>query len=141
MNAITLDYLFSQTRVKEFDDGLLIYVPQSWIVVGEDRLSYSTIIRLVECCREYHWKKDITIKYPLLDSICGQINANFFKPISAEQFVKIKYSISFVSDKKYMLNFLLHDSSEILCGYVEMVLYFYDSQKKKSVCITPNLNL
>lgn len=134
MDITSLATLLKQTKVVFKENGMEIYVPQSWIVEGEKRLSYTTLIRLTECCREYHWEKDILPLNRCTDSICGHINANFSKPVNSEQVILITYKVRCVFEKKYILDLYIYDETRNLCGCVDMILYFYDSQKQISVC-------
>lgn len=126
MDITSYEAILSETTVNPQKNGLDIYVPQAWVVEGEERISYTTLIRLIECCREYHWKKDIYYKYGCIDSICGQINANFIRPIYPNKVISIKYNLRCVMTKKYIIEFLIYDDLNEMCGYVTMVQYFYN---------------
>lgn len=140
MDITTFDNLLTQTEVITIQNGLKIKIPQAWIIKGERRLSYTTLLRLTECCREYHWQKDIISLNNSLDSICGQINANFLKPIQADQLICITYEIRCVLEKKYILDFYIYDSKNNLCGYVDMVSYFYEPHKEITVFAPKDLH-
>lgn len=139
MDITSLEVLLSQTEILFRENGIEVKIPQSWIIEGEDRISYTTLLRLIECCREYHWKKDILPLNYSVDSICGQINASFSKPLAAEQMILITYKIRCVFEKKYLIDFYIYDSNGYLSGYVDMMLYFYDPEKGITMSVPYNL--
>ena len=59
MEPTVLENFIQNENVELLPDGIRVIVNPAWIVAGEDRLSYTTMIRLVEYCREHHWKTDV----------------------------------------------------------------------------------
>lgn len=127
MDITTYDGLVKETQVEQLEDGLIIYVPSNWVVDGEKRLSYTTITRLIECCREYHWKKDILSIDHDIDSICGGFEAKFIRIIVSNSKVFIRYKVIYVFEKKYILDFEVLDNYQTICAYIRMEIYFIDS--------------
>lgn len=122
--------------------GLDVTIPPSWIVEGEDRLSYTTIVRLIECCREYHWKKDILSKINKrkshLDSICRSLSCEFIKPILVRSTIAISYCITEVRRKSYSLKFEVRNTIDReLCAEFSLVSVFYDPVTHKSLVPPP----
>ncbi|HKT40506.1 MAG TPA: hypothetical protein VJR48_19190, partial [Ktedonobacterales bacterium] len=76
MQPTTLEGLLAEGGVRCFAGGLEVEVQRAWIVAGEDRLAYTAIVRLVECCREWHWQSDILPHAggALLDSITKSLS-------------------------------------------------------------------
>jgi acyl-CoA thioesterase FadM len=137
MEPITLDQLARSGCVIYNEDGITVAVPSSWIVAGEDRLSYTTMVRLVECCREYHWEKDVIAKavgVGSLDSICKSLACEFFKPVLVNSVVSISYRVTGVRQKGYSLRFGIRDTGDrSLCAAFDIILVFYDSATHKAV--------
>mgnify|MGYP001574893049 CR=1 FL=1 len=119
-------------------DGLEITVPGSWIIEGEDRLSYTTILRIVECCREHHWRRDVTaICDTPLDSILVTCEAVFHQPILAGSRVAVKYRVAAVGTKSYDLQFFVSSpGSAEDWATVRMRCVFLDPAARYS-CIPP----
>jgi acyl-CoA thioesterase FadM len=138
MDVTTLSHLIEEGGVVRHSGGLRVKVHSFWAVPGENRLSYTTLIRLIECCREHHW--DIDIK-PLtdgipLDSICKSITGEFIKPVPLESLMSITYRVTDVRSKGYSLDFYVqHETDGALHASVSMVSVFYDPNL--GVSITP----
>ncbi len=116
-------------------DGLSVRIHPSWIVEGEDRLSYASLIRLIEGCREYHWNIDILPKAndTTVDSILKSITGNFSNPISAMRLITITYSVTDVRSKSYTLRFTVRDGEDqTLYAEFDLVSVFYDPITCKS---------
>lgn len=139
MDTTTFFSLKSQTNVYEKENGIDVFIPSRWVVDGENRVSYTTIIRLVECCREFHWKKDIECINDQIDSICGTINCKFLKPIESNAVIKIRYYLIDISEKKYILEFKVIDSMKNVCCIIRMTLFFFDAIEQHSIKISENL--
>lgn len=139
MDTTTYIALKNETQITEKDNGLIIFVPLSWIVDNEERVSYTTLIRLVECCREYHWSKDVTKKNILLDSICGSINSSFIKTVKGDSTITIIYSIKKVERKKYTIEFVIADEMDDICCVFEMIAFFYDSIAGQAIEINKDI--
>lgn len=132
------DFLLEE-RVSCLSDGFLFTAQSSWVVPGENRLSYTTMVRIVECCREYHWEKDIQARLGdsklNIDSITKAISGNFYRPILVGQEVKLSYKIEGVRSKGYSLRFKLTDVySDVEYCEIILVCVFYDPIQLKSVC-------
>lgn len=138
MEPISFDRLIKTSCVKCNQDGLTVNVPPSWIVDGEDRLSYSSLVRLIECCREYHWQKDILSKINKndihLDSICKSLSGDFINPIFVGSKVFISYSINEVRRKGYSLKFEVRNATNsILSAEFILVSIFYNPINHESI--------
>lgn len=133
MDVTSYEELINETEVRRIgDNGLSIFCPSKWVISSENRLSYTTIIRLVECCREFHWYRDI-VNIGNVDSICKNINAQFFAPIIADAIVVIKFKLRYIFANKYSLDFFVYDQQNQLCCMVSMECYFLDFAGKKRV--------
>ena len=95
MDVTSLAALASVTKVEHKTDGIAMAVPREWIVENESRVSYTGIVRLAECCREYHWQKDILplVADGAVDSIARSVTANFSKPIEVGSELVVRYSV------------------------------------------------
>ena len=142
MEPTTFDRLVRDNLVEKLDWCIVIKVQRSWIVPGEDRLSYATIIRLVECCREYHWYKDIVpmTREPVIDSICRTLSCEFIGTILVESHIRIRYRIHALHRKGYAMRFIIEDSAtnEVRARFDQFSL-FYDPIAK--VAIAPPAHL
>ena len=138
MDLTSLDLLNQETNVAMESDCLIVMVPWEWVVAGEDRLSYITVLRLVECCREYHWRTDVTpFCEEQLDSILVSCEARFRKPIRPGSQVAVRYRIVAAGTKSYDLDFCVsprNSSSEH--ASVRMRCVFLDPVKGES-CTPP----
>lgn len=129
MDITSLDRLRKTEDVVCRPDGIIIAIKDSWIIEGEDRLSYTTLIRLIECCREHHWQIDIlpVAKGKPLDSICKLLTCDFIRPIAVGSTVFIKYQITEVRRRSYTLRFkVLETANNSLCAECDLVSVFYD---------------
>ena len=136
MDPTSLMYLKDTGCVISDANGLTVTINPSWIIAGEDRLSYTTLIRIIECCREHHWNLDI-LAYAgdtPVDSILKTINANFINAILANSQIKITYKVTDVRSRGYSMRFNVFDAeSQTLCAEIDIVSVFYDPVEHKSV--------
>lgn len=129
MQPTTLSGLLAEGGVRRFVGGLDVIVQRAWIVAGEDRLAYTAIVRLVECCREWHWASDILshAEGAPLDSITKSITCEFTRPIAVGSLLRITHRVIDVRPRSYQLRFQLSlPYQEQPCATVEMVSVFYD---------------
>jgi acyl-CoA thioesterase FadM len=135
MQPTTLAGLLAEGDVRQFAGGLDVVVQRAWIIAGEDRLAYTAIVRLVECCREWHWQSDILpfAGAAPLDSITKSLTAEFTHPIALGSALRIMHQVVAVRPRSYQLRFTLtaHDPDhpeqpERLCAALDMVSVFYD---------------
>ena len=135
MDIVALETLQQTGNVVCTLNGIIVTVRDSWVVEGEDRLSYTAIIRLIECCREHHWKSDVlsVAHGETVDSICKLLTCNFIKPITIGSKILIKYSIVNVRKKSYTLRFEVFKTEDVIrCATCDLVSVFYDPLLQKS---------
>jgi acyl-CoA thioesterase FadM len=131
VDVTSLALLLHEEGTALLPDGLQVTALSSWIVPGEDRLSYTTLVRLIECCREHHWEQDI---FPLaggqpIDSITKSLAVSFARPIVVGTIVSIGYRVLEAHGKSYTLEFEIRErQSETLCAECTLVCVFYDPQ-------------
>jgi len=104
--------LRENTNVLRLSDGLRLVSEAAWVVSGETKLSYTTLIRLVECCREHHWEKDIRPQLNdnnNIDATCKDVQARFIQPVKVGQIIL---------DNKRLIQF----------AEVELVMVFIDAK-------------
>lgn len=138
MEPTTLRALLDSGAVELTSNGLRGVAQPAWIVAGEDRLSYTTLVRLIECCREHHWNADIA---PLadagaLDSITKSLNATFLHPVLAGSPFTITYEVGEVRTRAYRLRFAV-EATGGLCAVGELVSVFYDPAEHAAVAAPP----
>jgi acyl-CoA thioesterase FadM len=104
MQPITFERLHNNFDLKLQDKGFIVAVQREWVVKGENRMSYTTALKLAECCREYHWTKDICSKSEVvLDSTVRNLSAEFRAPIFIGDEVSIIYSVPHIGTRSYIL--------------------------------------
>ena len=129
MQPTSLAGLLAEGGVRRFVGGLEVVVQPAWIIAGEDRLAYTAIVRLVECCREWHWESDIIPHAggAPLDSITKSIHGEFTRPIAVGSLLRITHQVIAVAPRSYQLRFqLATQRPEQQCAILEMVSVFYD---------------
>ncbi|MGE5333863.1 MAG: acyl-CoA thioesterase [Nitrososphaerota archaeon] len=129
MQPTTLAGLLAEGGVRRFAGGLEVDVRRAWIIAGEDRLAYTAIVRLVECCREWHWESDVLSHAggAPLDSITKSLQGEFVRPIALGSLLRITHQVIAVRPRSYQLRFqLVTGDPEQLCATLEMVSVFYD---------------
>lgn len=129
MQPTTLAGLLAEGGVRRFVGGLEVVAQPAWIVAGEDRLAYTAIMRLVECCREWHWESDILPHAggAPLDSITRSFHGEFTRPIAVGSLLRITHQVIAVAPRSYQLRFQLATQRPVQqCAILEMVSVFYD---------------
>ena len=111
------------------ENGYKVKIEKPMIISGESRLSYVTIMRIIENCREIHWEYDIiknnTDKIQI-DSICKNIYVDYFKPITIDTVILVTYKILNVKESSYELLFQITDENHCFCS-AKMVCVLIDS--------------
>jgi acyl-CoA thioesterase FadM len=99
-------------------------------------------VRLIECCREYHWERDVAplAGKNMLDSISKSLHAEFKRPIMIDSVICIRYDIIEVARKSYRLRFEVIDGEQHQYCNFHLVSVFYDSARKRS-CMPPMIVL
>lgn len=133
MKPTSLKLLMQEGVTSREEDGLIVQIKPSWVVGGEKRVSYTTIVRLVECCREHHWNIDIVSrdKTNVLDSITKSLECEFLRSIPVETKIYITYGIKEVRTRGYSIEFQIRDvTKELLFARIIMVSVFYSSREQ-----------
>ena len=140
MQPTTLAGLLAEGEMRQFAGGLEVVVQRAWIIAGEDRLAYTAIVRLVECCREWHWQLDILPHAggAPLDSITRSLTAEFTHPIALGSTLRITHQVVAVRPRGYQLRFTLatrdadqpQEHPEQQCATLDMVSVFYDPARE-----------
>lgn len=137
METTTFARLMQTGCVVSDQNGLTLTIPSSWIIKGENRLSYTTLVRLIECCREYHWQTDIlpnTKNNVSLDSICKSLYGEFINPILVGSVVSITYLVTDIRRMGYSLRFEVRNTkTQTLCAKFDFVSVFYDPVTRKPI--------
>ena len=135
MQPTTLAGLLAEGGVRRFAGGLELLVRREWIIAGEDRLAYTAIVRLVECCREWHWESEILPHAggAPLDSITKSFQGQFTRPIAVDSLLRITCQVVEARPRSYRLRFTLvtqdaqqPQQPQQTCATLEMVGVFYD---------------
>lgn len=136
LKPIGLIDLLSEPDAETIVGGLKLVPTLNWVVEGEDRLSYTTLTRLIECCREHHWKEDVEkiVGKSELDSITKSVSANYFHPVLTGKKILIKYQIKEVREKGYMSEFIITDEEQsVVYAEYSVVFIFYSSIANKVI--------
>lgn len=137
LKPISYNQFLQKSKAEQLARGFRFVVMREWIIDGEDRLSYTTLTRIVEFCREYHWKNDISQQWGNLDTIIKAFSAEFFKPILVNQVVEIEYRVKEVRRKGYSMIFQLTDANHgIMFAEYSIVSVFFDNITH-SICVPP----
>src|SRR5262249_47190282 len=127
MDPTTLEGLLAHAEARTTPHGLSVVIPPAWVVATESRLSYATLIRLAECCREHHWRRDIVPRAPHLDSIVVRCEAEFRSPVVVGAHLMIDYQVVRVGARSYDCSFAFRSaSSSEPHGRVRITSVFYD---------------
>jgi acyl-CoA thioesterase FadM len=143
MRPVALAELAARADVTELQRGLELTVDPGWVVAGEDRVSYTTLLRLVECCRERHWSQDVAPADTggSLDSITRSVEAEFMRPLPAASRARITYRVTRCGRTSYALAFEVAEaSSREPCAEVRLVCVFYDAAKRAAVMPPPEVS-
>lgn len=136
MEETTFRQLLGKENIVRKEHGFGLKASPDWIVRGEDHLSYTTIIRLAECCREYCWSRLLldSAYPPAPDVICKSVEADFRRPILAGTEIDLSCVVFNFSDKSFRLSVLFIDAGTgAFYAKVTLLLVFYDPEKKKSI--------
>lgn len=138
MQPVTLQQLLKANGIETINFGIVVHTQPTWAVPGESHLSYTTLTRLVECCREHHWNEDVTpyLPSPIIDSICKSINAQFLQPVPISTTINITYKILQVRRKGYELLFKICSANmQETYAIFNAVFVFINTETKLSVII------
>ena len=134
LKPITFDQFMAEDGIECQPGVIVLSVSPSWVVNGEDRLSYTTIIRIIECCREYHWNTEIKKVDPKIDSICKSVTARFSKPILIGTTIRVVWQVTDLRQKSYTLRFTITDrGGEKSFAECDLVSVFYDPNSHSSL--------
>lgn len=135
MEPTTLQQLIEAGCITDLYHGIAIQTQTKWVVEGETRLSYTTLTRLVECCREYHWQTDILNSSATpLDSICKSLDAEFLQPVPVATRIAIHYEVKQVRKKGYELRFEIRSIDQhTLYAIFNIVSVFYSPETNQAV--------
>ncbi len=136
MDVTTLGHLLQEGGVSMELQSLIITTRSTWVVKGEDKLSYTTLVRLVECCREYHWSCDVVpfAQGIPVDSTIRTLTARFLKPVKVGSTVAVAYKITAVHERSYLLDIEIRDiSNDMICAHFSLDAVFFDAGNNSSM--------
>ncbi|MDK2980884.1 MAG: hypothetical protein PWQ55_1231 [Chloroflexota bacterium] len=143
MIPVSLSRLKKDNKIKFTSTGMVFRSKKKWVIKDETRLSYTTLTKLIECCREYHWEKDIqsSFKNHNIDTTCKSFSAQFYKPVSYHSLLSIDYSIVNINKKDYEIKFVICDLyKNIVCSEFLMVQVFIDLSDFRSIAIPSDIH-
>lgn len=136
MDPTTLSGLVAEGGVELAPGGLLVQTKAQWIVPGEDHLSYTTLTRLAECCREHHWASDIlpAAAGTPIDAIARAFQATFSTPVLAGARIWIGYRPELARSRQYDLIIEVFDEFRSrLHARFTINCVFYDPVRHKAI--------
>lgn len=134
MHPVLLQDLESAGVAKVDGREVAFTIESRWCALGEDRLGYPGIVRLMECVRELHWRLDVTSRCPGMDTITKSLDVEFSQPVVAGSEVTGEYVLGKVGGRSYVLEIVLRDSAtaeQLARG--RMVSVFYDEASRQTV--------
>jgi acyl-CoA thioesterase FadM len=140
MLPIFLRELEAAGAAKAVGSQVIFVIKAHWCAPGEDRLGYCGVVRLMECVRELHWRKDVSLAYPEVDTITKSLDLEFLEPLAVEAEVTGAYAVADVGSRSYVLEIVLRDgvtSHELARG--RLVSVFYDGVRHRAVEPPPPL--
>jgi acyl-CoA thioesterase FadM len=138
MLPITLEKLLNSSEIQFSDTGFVVTLQPEWVVAKENRLSYITALKLAECCREYHWTKDLLSESSLfLDSTIRNLTAEFKAPLFIGDKVHVSYFVSHIGIKSYTLQIELERIDELTPASIFTLINVFLDSYGKSIDIAP----
>ena len=100
-------------------------IQPEWTVGDEPQLSYTSMVCLAECLREFHWQRDLDalIGTAELDATARSMSAEFFRPVLVGSRVVLSYAIADVEPSSYRFACRITSDGQ-LCSTVEVKLVF-----------------
>lgn len=121
---------------------LLVRIPTDWPADGEKRIGYVSILRLVECARELHWRRDVAPHADIarLDPITKSATADFARPIMADAQVTCEYAVTWLRPRSYGLRVNIADEDGGTLARVDLASVWVDPGSLRPVvpdqCVT-----
>ena len=121
---------------------LLVRIPTDWPADGEKRIGYVSILRLVECTRELHWRRDVAphADTARLDPITKSATADFASPIMADAQVACEYAVTWLRPRSYGLRVKIVDEDGGTLAQVDLASVWVDPGSLRPVvpdqCVT-----
>jgi len=138
MEPTTIQKLLEARSATVLHCGISIQTQPTWVVKGETHLSYTTLTRLIECCREHHWQTDVVpyLSSATLDSICKSISAEFLRPVPVSTTIIINYEVKQIRSKSYELHFkIISDDRQTIYAVFNIVFVFYDTETNQATIL------
>lgn len=134
----SIDVLSSLAVIVKKARSVSVHVDSSWCIQDENRLSYTTITFLMEACRDYHFKKDIS-SLGVYDSVVRALHFDFTKPIIVPQTLEVVYEIRDIGKATYTMVFEIYSSlpSYDLCAKADIVNVFVANDEIRAIEIPP----
>lgn len=121
---------FERAGLAEITGERIVFnILPTWASQTEKRIGYVGVLRLVECVRELHWRRDVLplSGSDLIDSITRSLDADFRAPIEVGMRVTGRYSISWCRARSYGLSVGLSCEQEDRdLARVDLVNVFFD---------------
>jgi acyl-CoA thioesterase FadM len=107
---------------------LLVRVPTDWPIEGEKRIGYVSILRLAECTRELHWRRDMAplVDMTRLDSITRSVTADFKHPVIADAQIRCGYAVSWLRQRSYGLRITVSEEDGETLALIDLANVFID---------------
>lgn len=144
MDPTRLEDLLAEplAEVRLHEQGMAVRTLASWVVPNEDHLSYTTITRLIECCREHHWAHDLvaTADGTPVEAIARDFSATFYQPVPIGVVIDITYEVYTVRSRAYQIRFTVRDAAHrIVYARSLLTCIFYDPSTHHACRAAPEL--
>jgi len=117
------------------DDDLTFEILPACAAAGEHRIGYASIMRLVECVREMHWRRDVlpAAAGRPVDSITRTLSADFSAPMEINDRVAGRYRVAWCRRRSYGLEVSFSSRATGAClARIDLVNVFYDPVRRRS---------
>ncbi len=133
MDTTSYDSLASETLIVPLPSGMRVLTRNDWTVPGEQQLSWTSLVRLIECCRELQWQRDVA-SGGAIESTTRAFEAAFAAPILAGAEVEIRYEVETIGQQSYGLRFRIECEGAVSVT-ARMVLVFLDPSRQQAIRI------
>lgn len=121
-----------------------LVIQRDWIIPTEDRLAYTTLLRLCEALRDLHWKKDVipNAKGLEIDSVVVALTSEFSRPVRIGDKIRLTYIIREVRRTSYSVTMLArHHGAKSPSATCSLTSVFIDPNTFRPIAPPPSVIL
>ncbi len=107
------------------DNTIDVVIQPDWTVDDEQQLSYTSLVCLAECLREFHWQRDLGTLAGTdeFNAISRSMSAEFLRPVLIGDRVTLSYALSELGPTSYRFICRVAGDDRV-CAVVEVELVF-----------------